>query len=67
MQYVRFFEMFTGMKPDSHLYIVVYEPSTMAGWSQVGILLRACHLNPPNVLPGLVELAVYRVNPGVVW
>lgn len=51
----------------SHLYIIVYEPPAMAGWSQVGILFCACHLNPPNVLPRLVELAMDRVNPRVVW
>ena len=44
----------------------VREASAEAGGLQVRVLLRAGHLDAPHLLPGLVELHVDGVDPGVV-
>ena len=45
---------------------IVDEAPAVAGWSEVRILLCAGHLDAPHCLPGLVQLAVDRVDPRVV-
>lgn len=45
---------------------VVDEAPAVASGPQVGVLLGAGYLDAPHSLPGLVQLAVNRVNTGVV-
>lgn len=45
---------------------IVDEPAAVPGWPQVRVLLSAGHLDAPNRLPGLIELAVDGVHPRVV-
>ena len=45
---------------------VVDEAPAVPSWSQMRVFLSAGHLDAPHRLPGLVELAVNRVNPRVV-
>lgn len=42
------------------------ETSAEAGGLEVGVLLRAGHLDAPHLLPGVVQLHVHRVDARVV-
>ena len=42
------------------------EPSSQSGWPQVRILLRASHLDVPDLLPRLVETLVNGIDARVV-
>lgn len=42
------------------------EAAAVAGWLQVGVLLRAGHADAPHLLPGLIQLHVHGVHTRVV-
>lgn len=50
----------------SYADAAVAETSPKAGRLQVGVFLRAGHLNAPHLLPGVVQLHVDRVDARVV-
>lgn len=45
---------------------VVDEAPAVPRWPQVRVLFSAGHLDSPHRLPGLIQLGVDRVDPGVV-
>lgn len=50
----------------SYADAAVDETSAEAGGLEVGVLLRAGHLDAPHLLPGVVQLHVHRVDARVV-